>query len=365
MARSRPTLPPCYALVHPGLEALAAEEITTELAGQVKKTGRGVVVFRVEEIDSSLLSLRTVEDVFLLAWGTDQLSYRALDLDKIRRWTAREVDWDHLLRLHHQVRPRPRGRPTYRLVTQMEGKHAYRRADAGEALARGLAGKFPASWKPAEENASVEVWLTIQGATVVCGLRLSDHTMRHRTWKREHRPASLRPTVAAAMVRLAGISPTHTVLDPMCGVGTLLAEHLAALPRCQPPPVLGGDLEHSAVWATACNLRRLGPSALARWDARHLPLPPACTDRILCNPPFGKQLGRDEDIAQLYREVIAECDRVLRPGGRAVFVVGDARALRAAGALVGWNLLRQLTVRLLGQETTITVWRKPEGSDTI
>ena len=75
--------------------------------------------------------------MFLLAWGTDQLTYRAEDLDKIRRWTAREADWDRLLRLHHAIRPKPKGKPTYRLVTQMEGQHGYLRRDARKALARG------------------------------------------------------------------------------------------------------------------------------------------------------------------------------------------------------------------------------------
>ncbi len=105
------------------------------------------------------------------------------------------------------IRPKPKGRPTYRLVTQMEGQHGYLRRDAAQGAGPGAGGQMPASWRPAEENAAVEVWLTIDGATAVCGLRLSDRTMRHRTYKLEHRPASLRPTLAAAMVRLAEIRP--------------------------------------------------------------------------------------------------------------------------------------------------------------
>src|SRR5437763_11537282 len=92
--RTPPPLPPCYALVQPGLEPVASEEIARDLGGEVKRTGRGLVVFRVPAIDDRLLGLRTVEDVFLLAWGTDQLTYRAEDLDKIRRWTSREADWN-------------------------------------------------------------------------------------------------------------------------------------------------------------------------------------------------------------------------------------------------------------------------------
>ncbi|TMQ31940.1 MAG: RNA methyltransferase, partial [Planctomycetota bacterium] len=144
MSKRRPTqepLPPCYAMVFPGLEPIAEEEIKREVGGDVKRSSPGIVVFRAQNVDASLLQLRTVEDVFLFAWGTDKLSWRAADLEKIRRWTAHEVDWNRLLSIHHAIRPKPSGKPTYRLVAQMTGEHGYRRADARKALAEGLAGK--------------------------------------------------------------------------------------------------------------------------------------------------------------------------------------------------------------------------------
>ena len=153
--RSEPEAPACYAMVIPGVESLAAEEIRQRLPAEITRTALGLVVFRPARIDKSLLELRTTEDVFLLGWGTDDLTYRAQDLESIRRWTERDVDWSNLLRLHHAIRPKPKGKPTIRLVTQMHGQHGYRRIDAGKALARGLAGHFPASWKYADENASV------------------------------------------------------------------------------------------------------------------------------------------------------------------------------------------------------------------
>ncbi|MFO0841293.1 MAG: THUMP domain-containing protein [Gemmataceae bacterium] len=145
MARSRrtqpesaPEPPACYAMVHPGLEEVAADEIRRDLGGDVRKTSRGVVVFRLTTIDERILNLRTTEDVFLLAWGSDQLTYRATDLDLIQRWTARSPAWPRLLKIHHAVRPRPKGRPTYRLVAQMEGEHGYLRKHARE--------RWPRAW---------------------------------------------------------------------------------------------------------------------------------------------------------------------------------------------------------------------------
>ena len=364
-SRSPASPPPCYAMVIPGLEPIAEDEITRDLGGEVKRTGPGLVVFRVPQIDAALLRLRTVEDVFLLAWGSDQLTYRAEDLERIRRWTAREVDWERLLRIHHAVRPKPKGKPTYRLVAQMADKHGYRRVDARQALVAGLDGKFPASWRHAEENAAVEVWLTIQGSTAYCGMRLSDRTMRHRTYKLEHIAASLRPTLAAAMVRLAEIKNNHVVLDPMCGAGTLLAEvHEAMHALGRRVQVWGGDHDAQALRAAGPNLRRLGRTLLARWDATRLPLPDQSVDRLLSNPPFGKQLSRPEEIGSLYRQVVQEANRVLKPFGQAVLLVSDYPALRTAARAVGWKPVRQVNVRVLGQPAVISVWRKIVGQDS-
>jgi 23S rRNA G2445 N2-methylase RlmL len=355
-------LPPCYAIVIPGVEEVAAEEITRDLGGEVRKTGPGYVVFRVTTLDTDILRLRTTEDVFLFAWGTDELTHRAVDLDRIERWTAHEPDWQSLLRLHHTVHARPRGKPTYRLVTQMSGEHVYHRKHAREALARGLSSHLPASWRPAEENAAVEVWLTIQGSTAFCGLRLSTREMRHRTYKAEHVPASLRPSVAATMVRLAGVGPGMVVVDPMCGAGTIVAEQLELLRsrRGQEAMVLAGDCERSAVRAADVNLRPLGPSLLALWDARRLPLADSSVDRVVSNPPFGKQLGEPAEIEALYLAMVSEYNRVLRPGGRAVLLTSAMSLLDRAARSFGWRSQRRVEIRVLGQRATISVWRTPE-----
>jgi 23S rRNA G2445 N2-methylase RlmL len=367
MSRSgRPTddkpLPPLYAMTHGGVEAVAADEITRDLGGEVKKTSRGLVVFRVDELTDAVLSLRTTEDVFLLAWGSDSLTYKADDLETLRAWTAKKPDWDHLFKLHHKLRPKTKGRPTYHLVCQMQGEHGFRRADARAAFAAGLEGKIPRGWQYSNENAWLEVWLTIYSKTAVCGVRLSDRTMRHRTYKLDHVAASLRPTVAAAMVRLAGIGPGMTVLDPFCGAGTILAEAIdVARKRGKGGRVrvVGGDIDPNAVFVTSQNLQKVGPIDLARWDATALPLETSSADRIVSNPPFGKQLSSIEQVGPLYEAAAAEWDRVLKPGGRAVFLAMEQELLRRVLTARRWSPVRQLRVRLLGQPCVLSVWQKP------
>jgi 23S rRNA G2445 N2-methylase RlmL len=350
-------------MVHGGLEPIAADEITRDLGGDVKKTSRGLVVFRLDSLTPDILKLRTTEDVFLLAWGSDTLTFKAEDLKTIRNWTARKPDWKELFRLHHLIRPKKKGRPTYNLICQMQGEHGYRRADAREAFTAGLNGVIPHGWQFSNENAWLEIWLTIQGKTAVCGVRLSDRTMRHRTYKLEHIAASLRPTVAAAMVRLAGIGPGMTVLDPMCGAGTILAETIdvARRRRGDPVRVMGGDIDPNAVFVASQNTEKLGPVDLARWDATRLPLAPASVDRIICNLPFGKQLSSPEEIMPLYQAAAREWDRILRAGGRAVLLVAEQDALRGPLRARRWQPTRELRVRLLGQPAILSVWQKPEA----
>ncbi|MGL6096226.1 MAG: methyltransferase, partial [Fimbriiglobus sp.] len=343
---ARPTddapAPPLYASVQPGLEPVAADEITRDLGGDVRKTSRGVVVFRVPKITPDVLALRCTEDVFVLAWGSDSLTFKTSDLGNLRKWTANRPDWPALFKVHHALRP-AKGRPTFNLVCQMRGEHGYRRVDALDALATGLNGKIPAAWFPQDENPWLEIWMTIRGETAVCGVRLSDRTMRHRTYKTEHMIASLRPTVAAAMVRLAGVAPGMTVLDPMCGAGTIAAEtiEMAKARRYQTVEVLAGDIDKNAVFITKENLVGVGPAAVTRWDARELPLAPDTVDRIITNPPFGEQLASPDEIPPLYTDIAREYDRVLKPGGRAVFLVSDQDTLTAAVKRVRWIPVRR------------------------
>ena len=157
------------------------------------------------------------------------------------------------------------------------------------------------------------------------------------------------------MVRLAEVKYGQRFLDPMCGVGTILAECLAVQSKST---VIGGDLEPTSLRSTQTNLRRQGTTSLVRWDARQLPLKDQSIDRLVCNPPFGKQLSRPDQIGPLYRRLLTDWNRVLRPRGRAVLLASDAAKLNEAAKSVGWHYVRHLRVRVLGLPASMSVWRK-------
>ena len=356
---SSQTVPVCYAQTISGLEEIASAEISNRLGGDILRTAPGLVVFRPEEINREVLGLRTVEDVFLLAWGSDGLTYRAKDLDFIEKWTATKPDWPKLLALHHGIHPKPKGTPGYWLVVQQTGKHVYQRQSARQALARGLGRNIHPKWRFVEENADIEFWLTIDGTQAICGLRLSTRDMRHRTWKREHRAASLRPVVAAAMAWQADLGPGMVVLDPMCGAGTLLGEARLMLQSQGRGKLrlLGGDVDLEAIETARLNLRALGGADLFRWDARRLPFGDHTVDRVLCNLPFGITYGVGDDLGALYTRAFREIRRVLRTKGLAVLLTSEAATAREAAAAVQLKPSASTRVRMLGQPATMLTLR--------
>ena len=101
--------------------------------------------------------------------------------------------------------------------------------------------------------------------------------------------------------------------------------------------MIGGDIDPNAVFVTSQNLQNVGPADLARWDATALPLETASVDRIVSNPPFGKQLSSIEQIGPLYEAAAAEWDRVLRPGGRAVLLAMEQEGLRRVLSARRWS----------------------------
>ncbi|MGH8792466.1 MAG: TRM11 family SAM-dependent methyltransferase [Stackebrandtia sp.] len=136
-------------------------------------------------------------------------------------------------------------------------------------------------------------------------------------------PASTNPVIASVMTRLAKIEPDHTVLDPVCGAGTLL---VAAGETFSPARLLGGD--HDRRWAAAArdNLAdRRVPAGLWRGDARAVPLADDSVDRVVANLPFGKRVGSHVGNKQLYPKLLREIARLLKRTGRAVLLTEDKR----------------------------------------
>jgi 23S rRNA G2445 N2-methylase RlmL len=240
----------------------------------------------------------------------------------------------------------------------MVGRHQFRRRELATAVADAIIAGWPGRWRQVAEDADIEVWVNLLAGELLCGVRLSGADMRQRrgdldtaTW--QHLPAALRPALAAAMVMLTRPAADDVFLDPMAGTGTLLVERAAAAPFQR---LYAGDNNPDALAALSTNTRNIsGDLHCEQWDARALPLPDQSVDKAAVNMPFGKQVAATSNLPALYQPVLAELQRVLRPDGRLVTLVGDLHLLDAARARAAPHLCPEPShrVQVLGQTAFI------------
>ena len=322
-----------YAQTMPGVEEIAWLEIRQKLKDAhfqrylFAKEQNGIVVFDYPGTASDLLRLRTTEDVFFQIAQHDDLTRLRRDLRGIHELIAASEPFGRAVNDYLRIR-RFSAPPTYRVISRQYGKFEYSRKDLTATVWRSLKQRYP-RWTPVADDAQVEVWANLLGSTFLLGMRLSDRTMRHRFERKVELPAALRPSVAAAMVFLTEPAPGDVFLDPMAGSGTILYERMQAGPYGR---ILAGDIDQERVDAARKNVRgsRKKPGAsdraqpdIRQWDARQLPLADASVDKVATNLPFGKQLRGSQTPAKLYPAVLAELQRVVRPGGRIVLLSSE------------------------------------------
>jgi tRNA (guanine6-N2)-methyltransferase len=351
-----------YAHTMPGLEEVAWTEIRDRLEGasfegtQALRDKNGFAFFRYTGQPADLLKLRTTEDVFFLVARIPKVAWGREGLSQIYQLVVQDRFLDAGLRLHGQVVRRAGGRGgTFRVISRMAGgRQPYRRIDFQRAVEGALKKRLGGRWRAVEEGEDVEIWANLIGLDFVCGLRLSDAHMRHRDYKQAHIAASLRPSVAAAMVWLTQPQPGDVFLDPLCGAGTLLVERGTIERHAL---LLGGDIDAEALQAAAQNIGpRHKPRQLLRWDAGRLPLASASVDKIATNLPFGKQVGSPQENRRLYRAVFSEIDRLLRPQGRAVVLSSETELIKDTLRQVnGLQIVRGYSVTILGQRARIYI----------
>lgn len=129
--------------------------------------------------------------------------------------------------------------------------------------------------------------------------------------------AASHPTIAAALARIARPRPGDVVWDPFAGSGLELCE----VARLGPVRELwGSDVDEAALEAARTNLAAAGIAGARLVQGDALSLSPADVSVIVTNPPMGRRLARDGSLSRLLRDFVGHAARVLRPGGRLVWL---------------------------------------------
>jgi len=167
-------------------------------------------------------------------------------------------------------------------------------------------------------------------------VRIGPRPLSARTWRVADFPGAANATIAAAMVRLAGVQPDDRVLNLMCGSGTLLVERLLAGPAAA---AVGIDVADDALAAARENLEAAGLTrrvALAQADAlapSSWPadlLPGSSADVILADPPWGTLHGRHADAPAVHAGLLRAAHAVAAPGARLVVLTHEVKVMAAA-----------------------------------
>ncbi|XP_065538236.1 THUMP domain-containing protein 2 isoform X2 [Lathamus discolor] len=158
-------------------------------------------------------------------------------------------------------------------------------------------------WRADLRDPDVEIFLHLNDVHCVVGIPLFRLPLANREYIKT---AGLRSTIAWAMASLAEISAGAFVLDPMCGLGTILLEAAKEWPEAC---YWGADISDSQLEGADVNIRTAGLMD-------KIELLKASVKDI----PFGKKFKITKDIRVL-PDILQEMERLLRVGGTIVLLL--------------------------------------------
>ncbi|XP_075811388.1 U6 snRNA (guanine-N(2))-methyltransferase THUMPD2 isoform X1 [Microtus pennsylvanicus] len=215
---------------------------------------------------------------------------------------------------------------TFRVSCRCSGNigKAFPPQEAGRAVGIALMRKF--GWKANLRNPHLEIFMHLSDAYSVLGIPLFRVPLASRTYIQT---AGLRSTIAWAMASIAEIKAGALVLDPMCGLGTILVEAAKEWPDVY---YMGADVSDSQLLGACDNVKAAGLADkidLLKVSVTELPLPSQSVDVIISDIPFGKKFKLGKDI----KSILQEMERVLRDGGAMVLLLSEdhQRYLRDCG----------------------------------
>ncbi|NXY85716.1 THUM2 protein, partial [Alcedo cyanopectus] len=201
--------------------------------------------------------------------------------------------------------------------------------EVGRAVGIALMKQF--GWQADLRDPDLEIFVHINDMHFVAGIPLFRLPLANREYIRT---AGLRSTIAWAMASLAEISAGAFVLDPMCGLGTILLEAAKEWPEAC---YWGADISDSQLEGADVNIRTAGlmdKIELLKASVKALPWPSESFDAVISDIPFGKKFQMTEDL-QLLPDILREMKRVLRVGGTIVLLLSQELHRHMSGLTKG------------------------------
>ncbi len=203
------------------------------------------------------------------------------------------------------------------------------------------------TWEAVVEESEGAVRVTLEPG------RLADPRF---TWRRREVPAASHPTVAAALVRAAGVRRSDVVWDPFVGSGLELVERALLGPWTR---LVGTDLDPQAVEAAQANLAAAGVTGAEVLQRDAFDGAPAGVTLVITNPPMGYRVGFGDDVGGMLEHFVGAVAEWLRPGGRMVWLSPTPDRTGAAARRAGLRVTLDRPVELGGLTARIQRYDRP------
>jgi len=338
-----------------GIEWCAAAEIEQRCGAKITEIRHREIRFQLDELREELRNLGSVDDVFLTCGTMSDLDHTRATLGVLAQRSS-GISFVEAIAPLERLRKIP-AQPNFDVVASFLGRRNYNRFEIEDTLAEVIRRQTGWAYTPQREAKTDRLDLSfrihLSGPEAIVGVRLTSTPLHRRTYKIESRTGTLHPPLAFAMALLSNLAENQKVIDPFCGVGTILIEASKLESRIR---ALGVDIDHDSTRKA----HRTAESARSEiqfvvGDAGRLPVSDGRIDRVISNPAWGRAVEVEGSIRVDRSAFFEELRRVSSPGARIVLLLEPAPELQPSIERAGFAVLLRTQVSLFGSWPEIHV----------
>lgn len=223
--------------------------------------------------------------------------------------------------------------------------------------------------RPNVDTRNPDVWfnLFIENNHAVISLDTSGGSLHRRGYRKESVEAPMIETLAASIIKISGWNGTTELYDPFCGSGTILCEaflHATNTPpsinkkkfgfeklpdfnsklwnevkeestknikEVKPGLISGSDVSKEAIIAAQINCDEIDKrKSISLRQTNIFDIKELNNKTIICNPPFGIRLKRNQDLSDFYK-MFGDFLKQKCKGSTAYVYFGDREYIKRIG----------------------------------
>jgi len=229
--------------------------------------------------------------------------------------------------------------------------------------------------RPSIDTTTPDVWfnLHIENNMAIISLDASGGSLHRRGYRKNTVSTPMSETLAAAIIQYTGWDKIIPMYDPFCGSGTLLCEaymYAANIPASVLRPsfgferlpdfdrtlwekvkdearrervkipkglISGSDISQEAVKFSLGNLLPIDQDGAVSMEKRDVfNMEEIAGKVIICNPPYGKRVGKGEDISGFYKR-LGDFMKNRCKGSAAYIYFGERSFIKNIGLKPSWK----------------------------